>query len=87
MADPIAIPKLPEGCHLTKDIRDARFRIAHVTRDQMGCFNSRLGWLVTDVVCDDDSRVVIQYDHSPVFIDVPASEVAITNCLEAIRTA
>lgn len=87
MSDPIAIPKLPEGCRLTKDIRDARFRIAHVTRDPMGGFNQRLGWLVTDVVCDDDSRVVIQYDHSSVFIDVPAQEIAIMSCREAIRTA
>ena len=53
----IDIPVLPEGCSMTKAIRDAHFRVAHITRDQYGNFHERLGWLVTDVTCHDDSRV------------------------------
>ncbi|MDO4938009.1 MAG: hypothetical protein Q4E62_08845 [Sutterellaceae bacterium] len=78
----IATSFLPEGCSLTQAVRDAHIRIAHVTRDQYGNFSERLGWLVTDVVCEDDSRVCIQYDKSDVFIDVPANEIAIISCRE-----
>lgn len=73
---------LPEGCHQTKDIRNAKFRIAHITRDLSGSYTERLGWLITDVVCRDAKRVCIQYDSSRVFIDVPANEVVIVNCKE-----
>ena len=41
----IDIPVLPEGCSMTKAIRDAHFRIAHITRDQYGNFHERLGKL------------------------------------------
>ncbi|WP_417224795.1 hypothetical protein [Sutterella wadsworthensis] len=70
---------------MTKAIRDAHFRIAHITRDQYGNFHERLGWLVTDVTCHDDSRVCIQYDNTQVFIDVPAIEIAIISCREKVR--
>lgn len=81
----IDIPVLPEGCSMTKAIRDAHFRVAHITRDQYGNFHERLGWLVTDVTCHDDSRVCIQYDNTQVFIDVPAIEIAIISCREKVR--
>lgn len=74
--------RIPEGCRLTKGIRDARLRIAHVTRDALGNYSQRPGWVVTDIVCEDKSRICIQYDGSEVPIDVPAAEVAITACME-----
>ena len=37
----IDIPVLPEGCSMTKAIRDAHFRVAHITRDQYGNFHER----------------------------------------------
>ena len=73
---------LPEGCRSAKAIRDVCFRIAHVTRDHFGNYNERRGWLVMDVVCDDPSRICIRYDDANVFIDVPATEVAIVSCRE-----
>lgn len=76
-----ALP-IPEGCRLTKSIRDARFRISHVTRDLLGNYSERFGWLSTDIVCDDKSRVVIQYDGKDFLIDVPAREIAIIGCQE-----
>lgn len=77
-------PALPEGCTMTKAIRDARFRIAHITRDLNGNFSERHGWLVTDVVCNDPSRVCIQYDQTSVFLDVPAIEIVIMSCTEGM---
>lgn len=73
---------LPEGCRTAKAIRDVCFRIAHVTRDHFGNYNERRGWLVMDVVCDDPSRICIRYDDANVFIDDPATEVAIVSCRE-----
>ena len=73
---------LPEGCRTAKAIRDVCFRIAHVTRDHFGNYNERRGWLVMDVVCDDPSRICIRYADANVFIDVPATEVAIVSCRE-----
>lgn len=75
---------LPEGCSLTKAIRDARYRIAHITRDPNGNYSERFGWLITDVVCEDSSRVVIQYDGTSVFLDVPAIEVVIVSCTQGM---
>lgn len=73
---------LPEGCVLTKAIRDARFRIAHITRDIHGNYSERYGWLVTDVVCSDPTRICIQYDKSSVYMDVPSIEVVIMSCTQ-----
>ena len=71
---------LPEGCEFTNVIRGARFRIAHITRDALGNFNERYGWLCTDIVCKDESRVCIQYDNADVLIDVPGLEIAVIGC-------
>lgn len=74
---------LPEGCRITKKARQAQLRIAHVTRDLYGNFSERFGWLITDIVCEDKTRVCIQYDRTDVYIDVPACEIAIIGCTEA----
>ena len=71
---------LPEGCVLTKAIRDARFRVAHITRDIHGNYSERDGWLVTGVVCKDSDRVCIQYDKPSIYMDVPSIEVVIISC-------
>lgn len=76
---------LPEGCMLTRAIRDARYRIAHVVRDLHGNFSIRYGWLVTYVVCQDSSRVCIQYDRTDIFIDVPANEIVILSCTQSSK--
>lgn len=73
---------LPEGCVLTKAIRDARFRVAHITRDIHGNYSERYGWLMTDVVCRDPARVCIQYDQSSVLVDVPSIDLIIMSCVQ-----
>ena len=73
---------LPEGCVLTKAIRDARFRVAHITRDIHGNYSERYGWLMTDVVCKDSDRVCIQYDKPSIYMDVPSIEVVIISCTQ-----
>lgn len=73
---------LPEGCFPTKAIRGARFRVAHITRDIHGNYSERYGWLVTDVVCNDPSRVCIQYDKSSVLVDVPSIDLVIMSCVQ-----
>ena len=73
---------LPEGCVLTKAIRDARFRVAHITRDIHGNYSERYGWLMTDVVCKDSDRGCIQYDKASIYMDVPSIEVVIISCTQ-----
>lgn len=81
------LPKLPEGCAMTKAIRAAKFRINHVTFGRDGMTYIRGGWLVTDAVCEDPTRVIIQYDDSPDFIDVPANNVILMSCTEIKQKA
>ncbi|WP_443743360.1 hypothetical protein [Sutterella sp.] len=73
---------LPEGCSLTREMHGVTFRIAHASKDQYGNYILREGWLVSDVICEDQTRACIQYDHSDVFIDVPAKELVILSCHE-----
>lgn len=74
--------KLPEGCKLIAEEESISIQVAHIIETPTGDCSIRNARLLTNVICEDETRVCIQYNDSLFPIDIPSREITILSITE-----
>lgn len=78
----IDVDQLPEGCHLTMGIRNARISVnVFIRSDFNGDLTKQHGWLETNVVCDDPAYCCVRLDEGT-YLDFPVNAIQIEKVVE-----
>ena len=78
----IDVTQLPEGCHLTMGIRNARISVnVFIRSDFNGDLTKQHGWLETNVVCEDPAYCCVRLDEGT-YLDFPVNAIQIEKVVE-----